>query len=148
MFYLYAPAKNKIQICSNKHETGLVQSEQGPVALGTPTSTNTGEIFVGPHLANLQERLVQSEQGPVVLGTPTSTNTGEIFVGLLPANLQERLVQSEQCPVVLGTPTSTYTGEIFVGPRMVMIHVVSYCSKSCVKQPLKSRQNKDLNNKW
>ena len=24
LFYLYATAKNEIQICSNKHETGLV----------------------------------------------------------------------------------------------------------------------------
>ena len=27
LFYLYATAKNEIQICSNKHETGLVMYE-------------------------------------------------------------------------------------------------------------------------
>ena len=78
--------RHTMNLLANLQER-LVQSEQGPVVLGTPTSTNTGEIFVGPLLANLQERLVQSEQGPVVLGTPTSTNTGEIFVGPLLANL-------------------------------------------------------------
>ena len=39
--------RHTMNLLANLQER-LVQSEQGPVVLGTPTSTNTGEIFVGP----------------------------------------------------------------------------------------------------
>ena len=41
--------RHTMNLLANLQER-LVQSEQGPVVLGTPTSTNTGKIFVAPRM--------------------------------------------------------------------------------------------------